>query len=67
MTDVTFCDEGSLVRITPLTEAALDWIDANVASEGLQWLGRSLCVDWRHGALILVGLEDAGLEVDGSF
>ena len=45
MTDVTYADQGSVVQITPVSPAAKEWIDDNVASEGWQWLGRSLCID----------------------
>ena len=66
MTDVIYADQGSVVQITPVSPAAKEWIDDNVASEGWQWLGRSLCIDWRYGALLLADLEDAGFVVDGA-
>lgn len=65
MSDVVYSDEGSVVRITPQSREARAWIDGNVVCEGWQWLGASLCVDWRCGALVLAALEDAGFAVDG--
>lgn len=66
MTDVAYFDLGSIVRITPMTAAAREWIEANVSSEEWQWKGRSLCVDWRFGALVLAAVEDAGFDVAGT-
>ncbi len=64
-TDVTYFDHGSIVRITPLTATAREWIDANLSFESWQWMGRSLCIDWRDGVLVLAAIEDAGFEVGG--
>jgi hypothetical protein len=66
MTDVTYFDHGSIVRITPMTAAAREWINENISCEGWQWMGLSLCIDWRFGALVLAAIEDAGFEVNGN-
>ena len=39
MSDFLITDHGSIIAIVPLTPAAIEWIDENVASEPWQWLG----------------------------
>jgi hypothetical protein len=50
MPDFLIADHGSVVTIAPVSEAARDWIDENVASEPWQWLGGALCIDHRYAA-----------------
>jgi len=45
MSDFLITDHGSVIAIVPLTPAAVQWINNNVASEPWQWLGGVLCVD----------------------
>ena len=63
--DFLVMNHGSIVAIRPLTEAALQWLDDNVAAEGWQWLGcgGSLCVDHRYAAPLIEGIEADGFEV----
>jgi hypothetical protein len=48
MRDFLIADHGSIISIVPNSEAALKWIDENVASEPWQWLRGALCVDRRY-------------------
>lgn len=59
--DFTAVQEGSILRITPLSQAAKDWLNEEVEAEPWMWLGPTLCVDWRCGGDILHGMEAAGL------
>jgi len=61
--DVVVENHGSLFAFTPVTAEARDWFSENVASEGWQWLGPSLCVDHRYAPDLVAGLVAAGLEV----
>lgn len=54
---------GSIFQITPLSDAAKAWIDANVEAEGYMWMGSSLCVEHRYIADIVAGMQSAGLKV----
>lgn len=54
---------GTLYTVRPLTDAAKQWIDENVSSDGM-WFGNALCVEHRYVADIVAGMEDAGLIVE---
>lgn len=54
-------DSGSIVMIRPISDAARNWIDENVESEGWQWFGPSLCVDHRAAGPLLYGMQEDGL------
>jgi hypothetical protein len=56
-------DNGSIIAIRPLTEEALQWLGDNVAAEGWQWLGGSLCVDRHYAAPLIEGIEADSFEV----
>ena len=54
----------SVLRFVPLTDAARDWFEDNVASEAWQWLGHALVVDHRLAVDLLRGIDAAGLRVE---
>ncbi len=64
MVDLEYRDEGTVVVLRPVTEAAQAWIDENIISEGWQWLGNTLAVDHRYADAVLNGAQDAGLVVE---
>jgi len=39
MPDVIVDSYGSVVGLSPMTQAAREWIEENVAAESWQWLG----------------------------
>jgi hypothetical protein len=41
-------DHGSIVLLTPIREAAADWLDENVATEPWQWIGPALSIERRY-------------------
>jgi hypothetical protein len=54
-------NSGSIVTITPQSDAAKEWIDENVHTESWQWLGRALGVEARYAGDLLYGMQEAGL------
>ena len=54
---------GSLWQFFPLSQRATDWIDANVETEGWQWLGASFVVESRFVGPLLNGARASGLTV----
>jgi hypothetical protein len=60
--DVELSFHGSINLIKPITEAAQDWIDENVA-EGALFFGRALAVEPRYADDIVEGMIDDGLAV----
>jgi hypothetical protein len=61
--DIETYDEGTLTGFEPVTEAAQEWFDENVQSEGWQWLGGILWVDHRFANALIEGAAGDGLEV----
>lgn len=59
--DVAIINCGSIVQFHARTQAARDWFDQNVHTEGWQWMGRTLCVEPRYAEDLALGLADAGL------
>ena len=42
--DFLLYDCGSIIQLTPQTKSAKEWLQANVESEGWQWMGNGLCI-----------------------
>lgn len=61
--DIKVHDQGSVVGFEPITQAAQDWIEANVHAEGWQWLGNVLWCERRYAADLFEAATSAGLEV----
>lgn len=64
MKDISLDYQGSVTRITPLTERGSDWIDCYLDSESYQWLGNSLVVESKFVPDIVFGMEEWGLLVE---
>jgi hypothetical protein len=60
MADIRVINDGTLIGFRMLTEAARNWVDDNVQSEGWQWLGTTLYVDHRMAGGLIDGMIDAG-------
>ena len=54
--------DGSLSLVTPVTQAAREWIDAHVPEDAPRF-GPSLAVAPRYLDALLEGMEDDGLTV----
>jgi hypothetical protein len=64
MTDFTVRNEGSIVLLTPRTDAAHEWVDENIGQDnGYQALWPTVVIEPRYLEPILTGIRDAGLEV----
>jgi hypothetical protein len=62
--DIIVRREGySMVLFTPESDAAREWLEENLETEGWQWLGDSLALDGRCAPPIVDGMLAAGLEV----
>lgn len=62
MTDFLFADHGSITLLTPLTEAAQDWITCNLPDDALTF-GPGVVIEPRYVGAILDGLTGDGLTV----
>lgn len=60
--DVSVQNEGSVILLTPNTEAARDWIDENISSSSTWW-GKALVVETRYAGPVIEGMQRAGLVV----
>lgn len=58
--DVDVQDHGSIALFRPLSKAAQEWIESNVADDA-QWLGGSLAVEPRFASYLIEGMVAAGL------
>jgi len=55
---------GSIVGITPMNQAAREWLTANCQAEDWQWQNATLNIDGRMAPEILEGMTAAGLTVE---
>jgi hypothetical protein len=58
--DFTVADHGSIVILTPLTEAAQDWVADHLPEDAMTW-GGGIVIEPRYVALILAGIGEDGL------
>jgi hypothetical protein len=58
--DFEIANEGAAVLLTPLTERARRWVDANVAEDG-QWFGPSLVIEDAFARVLVHGMFIDGL------
>lgn len=61
--DVTIANHGSIVIVTPLTQAAMDWVDENVSKERQAW-GDGFAVESRYADDLICGMRADGLSVE---
>lgn len=64
MTDVRIIDQGTLIGLKPVTEAATAWFADNVESSDWQWMHDTLWVDQRYVRDLLDGIVNAGLTLE---
>lgn len=60
--DVFVRNEGSIFLLTPMTDAAREWIGEHIP-EDAQYMGRSLVVEHRYVEDIVAGMQVDGLIV----
>ena len=71
MSDFQIADQGSIILIRPLSEAARQWLDelepapakAGVVAEPWQWVEGALAVDHRFARDLVQEIAAAGFEI----
>jgi hypothetical protein len=63
MRDFSISDQGTIISIRPLNQAARQWLDENVVSEPWQWVEGALCVETRVARDLIIEIEEAGFEI----
>lgn len=62
MKDFFVNDQGTLVLITPLNDAARAWLKEHV-QEDAQWFGRALVVEHRYANDLIEGILGEGFSI----
>jgi len=62
--DVHLSFHGSIMLLSPDTQAARDWIEAHIDTEEAQFWAGALAVEPRYLDPILEGLREDGLRID---
>ena len=63
MSDFQITDQGTIILIRPLNEAARQWLDENVVTEPWQWVNDALCVEARFARDLIIEIEQTGFEI----
>lgn len=63
MADFTAMDEGTIVLLTPETEAGFEWVKDNLPDGAMTW-GAAIVIEHRYADDILTGIADDGLLVE---
>lgn len=63
MIDFYFANHGTIAMLTPLTDAAEDWVEEHLPIEPWQMFGNAIVIEPRHAGAILQGLVADGLTV----
>lgn len=67
MTDFTIADHGSIVVVTPQSEAAQAWIEEFVLpGDEVQLWGPGIVVEPRYVDHLIEGIHEAGMEIKRS-
>jgi hypothetical protein len=61
--DVSVVDHGSIIVLTPVSEAGQAWMDENLHPDAWQWIGPGLALDRRIADYIVQGMEADGLSL----
>ena len=60
--DFRIRNEGSIVLLKPISDAAREWVSEHIPEDAQEWAG-AVVVEPRYIADILAGIQDSGLEV----
>ena len=63
MSDFQITDQGTIILVRPLNEAARQWLDENVVSEPWQWVDGALCGEPRFARGLIDEIAAAGFEI----
>ncbi len=64
MTDIKVQNHGSIVLLTPRTDAAEEWFDEHLPADAQTWGLNSIVVEPRYVGAIIEGAAEAGLEIE---
>lgn len=64
MSDIRVENHGTIMLVIPESDAAREWIDENVHTEGWQWIGPALAIEPRYLPELLQGASDDGLQIE---
>lgn len=56
-------DNGSIILLRPMTDAAKTWIDEHITGDEVQYFGNAVVVEHRYIADIIDGIKNDGLTV----
>lgn len=60
--DIEVNDQGSIVLLTPTSDAGREWIEENLPDDA-QWFGMAVVVEHRYADDIIDGMVNDGLDV----
>jgi hypothetical protein len=60
MADLRFENHGTIVRMTPVSDAGREWIDEHIPEDAMK-LGDSVCIEHRYADAIILGAQGDGL------
>ncbi len=66
MADIEVKNEGTVVLLIPMSSEGKAWIDENLQLESWQWYGNAAAIEARYVDPIVQGMQDDGLEVQGT-
>jgi hypothetical protein len=63
MPDFEFVNHGSICLLTPVSEAACEWIDEHLPEDATRWGQCSIVIEPRYANDILAGIFNDGLSL----
>jgi len=61
--DFIFAHHGSIIMVTPNTDAATEWVDEHLSLEDWQWMGAAFAVEHRYAGDLADGIRADGLVI----
>ena len=61
--DIRVSNHGSIFMVSPLSDAAREWVDEHVQLEDWQWMGNAFSVDRHYIENLVEGMIGDGLVV----
>lgn len=62
--DFTYSNHGSIILLTPLSEAATGWVEDHIPDDAQMWGRNSVVVEWRYFDAIANGIVNDGLTIE---
>lgn len=61
--DFVVLDQGSIVILTPKSQEAHDWLDANIDTENAQWWSGGVVIEHRYADDIISAITQENLQI----